>query len=234
MANFGDRITDKEIQKIEQHHCEIMPFNAHRVSEKLLHNNKDFFCRLKSSLKRMEMRQADLAREAGLSEQSISVIYSPSIHHIRYYHLYLFAAILKCTPDYLLGIVDQPTEYTEESIFKEEPRIPVILPDRFAEDVYMELVKSTAIENPVFADYICQIVKDEKPIFPEQTKIDVAKKLFYLGRFVDKPKFIGIPQTWRIEYQVEEEKRQDNAKVKNEKVEFGDTGTDGNENRKEA
>lgn len=201
MSNYVNRLSDREIKKIELHATEIIKFSEHPFPWKFLDERVGIFSkRLDLAMKAQEgMTQNRLASEAGISSQTILDIRKGRNSQVNPYHLYLFAAILNCTPHYLLGLVEQPNEYMkkiENQNGERERLIPPIIPQRLAQKKFIELIKRFSHKDPVFVDYIYQIAQDSTP---DGAEIARAVVLLYYGRFMDLNEPIDIdifPASW--------------------------------------
>lgn len=168
MANTTEKISQKEQDAFASCKEIFEQYNAYPLPTDVESRKDEFAERLKSQMEKQKMTKAKLARESGASATTITNLINGSYDRVSVVHIYLFAAILHCSPHYLAGLVDGPGEVCAPDGTR--GLVPIIFWSEH-EKALIESFKKAAREDKVFADYMYQIVKGG----PE--KMEKAKKV---------------------------------------------------------
>lgn len=162
MGNCSPKPTKGMDAKFEEYRDAIQQIRDHPpVPQEALKNIEIFAERLRNRLDALDMTASDLAEEAGVTPQTIGSLLRGKRKSIDRDRLYLYAAILKCSPYYLLGLSDDFALYPPEEPGKPSGRNPAIWKTS-SEQKILDALSRAAASDPVFVDYIFQIVENGK------------------------------------------------------------------------
>lgn len=157
MANKCEKISQAEQDKLISYRSDINLYNAFPLPQDAGSRKEQFAERLQSQMKVRNMTKAELSKKSGASATTITKLINRAYDTVSWEHIYLFAAILGCTPHYLVGLVDSPGE-TCSADKTQKGFFPITFWVGY-ERAIIESFKEAAREDKVFADYMYQIVK---------------------------------------------------------------------------
>ena len=198
MANTKDRFQPSEEQAYQNymetigifHRCiRIQPAEINDAGEILAE-------RLRYMLKARKMTQTDLEKISGSSHSTVSNICNNNGHSksINIKRVELYAAILQCTPHYLLGISNHPSSFT---VIK-DCFVPA---DDLPQRAYSNSAKEWTISSPTAGESLGRFREVDKPtpfvteertfaIYPiAYTEIALSNMIREIGR--KDPVFVG-------------------------------------------
>ena len=139
----------------------IIQSHQPEVSERSLKEVEAFAKRFQVRLDSLHMKQSEFAIRAGITPQMVNKLRKGERSRLDREQLYLFAAILGCSPHYLVGEVDEPAMYpSKEGEDTWEPIVPITIP----EQKFVDVIRRVAPRDPVFVDYIFQIAENNEEI----------------------------------------------------------------------
>jgi len=194
MAKIIDRVGKKE-EEARWNYKSIIdsyPLESFPAGSEL--RSRDHAMRVSERLGVLHMTQKDLAEAAGISPQALSKILSLDDKlrpvSVNLERTRLFAAILSCTPHYLLGLTDDPDVKLDRNHNKVEVLFTGIPLPEIAFAQCME-----ACEDLEFVRCISEIVVKNTP---ENQLIERAKGILKLAHLCDPDNFeLILPAHWR-------------------------------------
>lgn len=158
MANNAHKKGKREDEAIQKYASHMDRFRFYDIPQNELYNVGGCAKRMRELMAEKNMTQKDVAEEAGVTPQSINNIMTGKTKHIDEERARLLAAILDCSPFYLLEMVDgrfdAPEKKNEWKLL--DPFIPI--PD-MPRTMVQALEKINDLE---FAKCICEVaVKSE-------------------------------------------------------------------------
>lgn len=193
MANVTKRDGKSEAEARWNYQSIIDLYLMETIPESAKENVDIFVQRVKEQLYRWHMSQKDLAEAAGISEQALSKIlhFDPKkrTKTVDLERSRLFAAILKCTPHYLLGLTNDPEKKIDLNGKKVQD---AYLPIPQTEVVFAECMKKCT--NLEFVRCVCEIVYKSTP---ENNLMERTKTILVAAGFCDPDSFeLEIPPAW--------------------------------------
>lgn len=186
MGNCKPKTTKAMEAKFVEYQDAIRQITEHpKVPDEALKNVSTFAERLNMRLNDLNMTQSEFATCAGISAQTVGMLLKGKRSEINREHLYLYAAILRCSPHYLLGLENDFTLYPPEKEGEKPGRNPIVWKSS-SEQKILDSLSRVAQEDPVFVDYIFQIV--------ESGKTENVKDMLLAAELVKKRK----PKTFSI------------------------------------
>ena len=195
MANKCEKISEKEQKVYDEYQGIIKQYNNYPLPTDVVNRTVEFAERLKSQMEAQNVTKADLARESGASPTTIANLLKGVYERVSEIHIYLFAAILHCSPHYLVGLVDTPAGVCSPD-GKEKSLIPFIFASAPEVD-FLETMKKAARKDAEFVDYIYQIVEAG----PDRMRS--VKTILESCNFVTKRGPAPIPNAWKYQAEVE-------------------------------
>ena len=161
VANCKEKVTEKMKQQWLEYLNAINKIGKTAAIPEEAYRNVDIFAeRLGERIAGIDITRNEFARRLGVSAQNVNDLLAGKRKEIGHYTLILSAAVLGCSPHYLVGLIDDPFRYLDRDGGK--PIWIPFVPGPMSSHKMLEAFRHAAENDPVFADCILQVVLNGK------------------------------------------------------------------------
>lgn len=159
MSNYTPRTSKKEQEAYAKFQKTINIYMQHPLPDDVLERSKEYAKRIEEQLADKNWTKSYLAKEVGVSKQTIANMINNKSSAINLRRLYVVSAALGCTPSYMLGLVEKKSEHYDKDTNGKNTWDPITSIDE-AMKRFQNVLHEASHTDPFFVDFICQIVEN--------------------------------------------------------------------------